>query len=198
MKTRITALAAMAAVGVALWAALAAGTPEEKTHKLQTVTLRKLADSLHAVIAADRQAYAQLVVQRLATDEKRLPATEDWREAHGLPVHAQLLRHAAQSIQKGGAEFSYALRSLWPINPSNGPQTQVEQQGLAAVAKDPDAAFYAEEELGGRSYFTAIYADRATLPSCVECHNRHPRSPRKDFKPGDVMGALVVRVPLEF
>jgi hypothetical protein len=198
MKTRITALAGMVAVGLALWRVLAAGAPDEKTHKLQTVTIRKLADSLHAVIAADRQAYAELIVQRLATEEKRLPATEDWREAHGLPVHAQLLRHAAQSIQKRGAEFSYALRSLWPLNPSHGPQTQVEQEGLAAVAKTPDAAFYAEEELGGRSYFTAIYADRATLPSCVACHNQHPRSPRRDFKPGDVMGALVVRVPLEF
>jgi hypothetical protein len=52
--------------------------------------------------------------------------------------------------------------------------------------------------LGGRSYFTAIYADRATLPSCVECHNRHPASPRRDFKADEVMGALIIRLPLEF
>jgi len=42
--------------------------------------------------------------------------------AHGLPVHAQMLRYAAQNIQKGGAEFSYTLRSLWPINAGHGPQ----------------------------------------------------------------------------
>ena len=52
--------------------------------------------------------------------------------------------------------------------------------------------------LGGRSYFTAIYPDRASLTSCADCHNRHPDSPRRDFKTGDVMGALVIRVPLEF
>ena len=57
---------------------------------------------------------------------------------------------------------------------------------------------YFNRLLGGRSYFTAIYADRATLPSCVSCHNQQPRSPKKDFKLGDVMGAIVVRVPLEF
>ena len=198
MKTRMTALVGVVAVGLALWATLAAGNPEGKTHKLQSVTIRKMADSLHAVIAADQQAYAELIVQRLATDEKRLPATEDWREAHGLPVHAQILRTAARNIQKRGAEFSYTLRSQWPLSTSNGPQTRAEQQGLEAVAKKPDTAFYTEEELGGRSYFTAIYADRATLPSCVECHNQHPHSPRKDFKSGDVMGALVVRIPLEF
>ena len=186
------------AVGAILWVEFAAEKPGDKTHKLTSVSIRKMADSLHAVIAADRQVYAELIVQRLATEEKRLPSTENWREVHGLPVHAQILRHAARSIQKQGAEFSYTLRSLWPINPSHGPQTQVEQQGLEAVAKAPDQAFYIEEELGGRSYFTAIYADRATLPSCVSCHNQHPRSPKKNFQQGDVMGAIVVRVPLEF
>lgn len=190
--------AILIAAGLGLWAVLAAEHTKEESHKLTSVSIRKMADSLHAVIAADREAYANLIVQRLHADEKRLPATENWREAHGLPVHAQMLRSAAQDIQKRGAEFSYTLRSLWPINESHGPQTQAEQAGLAAVAKNPAENYYIEETLGGRSYFTAIYADRATLPSCVECHNQHPRSSRHDFKPGDVMGAIVVRVPLEF
>ena len=186
------------ATGALLWAALAAEDASDKSHKLKSVSIRKMADALHAVLAADRQAYSELIVERRAADEQRLAATEDWREKHGHPVHAQILRHAAENIQKQGAEFSYTLRSSWPINPSRGPQTQAEQTGLEAVAKNPAQAFYTEEELGGRSYFTAIYADRATLSSCVACHNHHPRSPRKDFKEGDVMGAMVVRVPLEF
>ncbi len=182
--------------GLGLCGLLAA--PGEKTHKLQSVSMRKMADSLHAVIAADRAAYARAIVQRLHTEERRLKAGENWREEHGLPVHAQMLRMAAQDIQRAGAEFSYTLRSLWPINPSHGPQTQVEQTGLEAVARNPASNVYTEETLGGRSYFTAIYADRAALPSCVECHNTHARSPRHDFKTNDVMGAIVVRIPLEF
>lgn len=174
------------------------GGAEVKSHKLTQVSIRKMADSIHAVVAADRQAYAQYVVQRLHADEGRLPATVNWREAHGLPVHAQMLRLAGQSIQQRGAEFSYTLRSLWPINPSHGPQTQVEQVGLDYVTKHPGENYYTEELLGGRSYFTAVYADRATLPSCAGCHNQHPDSPRRDFQLNDVMGAIVVRVPLEF
>lgn len=184
--------------GALIWAAFAADTPSDKAHKLKSVSVRKMADSLHAVITADRQSYSELVVQREEDDAHRVAVREDWRESHGLPVHAQMLRHAEQSIQKRGAEFSYALRSLWPINQSHGPQTEAEQAGLESVAKNPEQPFYTEEELGGRSYFTAIYADRATLPSCVSCHNKHPRSPKKDIKQGDVMGAIVVRVPLEF
>jgi len=182
------------AFALTLWAMGA----EETTHKLTTISPRKMADSLHAVIAADRQAYVELVVQRLQAGDKRVAVTEDRLEALGLPAHAQLLRSASQNIQKNGAEFSYTLRSLTPINANNGPQTQVEQTGLDFVASHPGENYYAEEQLGGRSYFTAVYADRATLTSCVECHNQHPRSPRRDLKTGDVMGGIVVRVPLEF
>lgn len=188
----------LGAAVVALGLALVSRSADEKTHKLTSVSIRKMADSLHAVIAADRAAYARLIVQRLHADEQRLPATENWQAEHGLPVHAQMLRAAGQDIQQRGAEFSYTLRSLWPINASHGPQTEVEQAGLELVAKNPGENFYTEELLGGRSYFTAVYADHATLPSCVECHNQHSGSPRHDFKLGDVMGALVVRVPLEF
>lgn len=197
MIGRFLTAVGLTAAGAAFIAVIAAGSGE-KTHKITTISPRKMADSLHAVIAADRQAYSRLVVQRLHADEQRVPAAENWREIHGLPVHAQLLRAAGESIQQRGAEFSYTLRSLWPLNESHGPQTQVEQEGLEYVASHPQESFYREEELGGRSYFTAIYPDLATLSSCVQCHNEHPRSPKRDFKVGDVMGAIVVRVPLEF
>jgi hypothetical protein len=186
------------AAGVLVWVAIAAENTSDKSHKLTSVSIRKLADSLHAVIAADRQSYSELIAQQLDADERRVPTVENGRQNHGLPVHAQMLRRAAAIVQRQGAEFSYTLRSLWPINPSDGPQTQAEQAGLDAVTKNPEQPYYTDEELGGRSYFTAVYADRATLSSCVSCHNQHPRSPKKDFKEGDVMGAIVVRVPLEF
>jgi hypothetical protein len=188
----LTAIIFGAALAEAL---LLRGGSAQKPQKLTSIRAQKMADSLHAVIAADREVYAQLIVQRLHAEDQRLPATDNWREAHGLPVPAQMLRAAAQSIQKNGAEFSYTLRSLWPINQNNGPQTQAEQTGLEFVAKHPGENYYTEEPLGGRIYFTAVYADRATLPSCVDCHNQDARSPRHDFKLNDVMGAIVVRVP---
>jgi len=179
---RVLALSfALPTLACAIWAADA----PEKTHLARTVTMRKMADSLHAVIVADQKIYVEQVAQKR-------PSAGD------TPSHAEMLRKASQAIQKKGAEFSYTLRSLTPINPNSGPQTEGEQTGLAFVTKRPDEAYYTEEELGGRSYFTAVYAERATLTSCVDCHNQQPGSPRKDWKTGDVMGAIVVRVPLEF
>jgi hypothetical protein len=180
-KRVLTLMIVLPALAWAAWATAA----DEKAHKLATVSLRKMADSLHAVIAADQRTYIDEVLR------KQPPGAN-------APGHAEMLRTAAQGIQRRGAEFSYTLRSLQPIAPANGPQTEVEQAGLEFVATHPGENFYTEEELGGRSYFTAIYAERATLASCVQCHTQHPQSPRKDLKLDDVMGAIVVRVPLEF
>lgn len=182
---------------LAAWWLFAAEPAVDKAHKLTTISPRKFADSLHAVIAADRAAYAGLV-ERLAFEARRIEVSQDWRAKDCLPIHAQVLREAAVRIQQRGAEFSYTLRSLWPINANHGPQTEVEQAGLEALTRDPAANVYREEMLGGRSYFTAIYPDTVSLASCADCHNRHPDSPRRDFKTGEVMGAIVIRVPLEF
>lgn len=170
----------------------------EKSHKLTQVSLRKMADGLHASLAASREVYVRELVERLAVEAKVLGVGGDWRASKSLPGHAEFMRLTASTIQKRGAEFSFVLRSSWPMDARNGPQTDVEQKGLEAVRQKPEENVYTEELLGGRSYFTAIYPDRAILSSCVDCHNRHPASPRRDFATNDVMGAWVIRLPLEF
>jgi hypothetical protein len=170
----------------------------QPSHLLTTITPRKMADTLHAVISACREVYARDVVQRLALEEEVVAVSEEWRRDRCLPVHAQFMRLASQNIQRDGAEFSFVLRSLWPIRPGNGPQTRVEQMGLEFVARHPESNYYSPEMLGGRRYFTAVYPDHAILASCVDCHNRHPAGSRQDFELGDVMGGVVVRIPLEF
>jgi hypothetical protein len=193
------AMIAVVAGLVLLIAGVRGGSSDGKpSHLLTTITPRKMADTLHAVISSYREVYARDVVQRLALEEGVVAVSEDWHRDRGLPVHAEIARLASQNIQKDGAEFSFVLRSLWPIRPANGPQTRVEQLGLEFVARHPESNYYSPEMLGGRRYFTAVYPDRAILTSCVECHNGHPAGSRQDFELGDVMGGLVVRIPLEF
>ena len=183
-----------------LFSGCAKNSPKSASQSPPEVTFKpkEMADALHAVIAADREIYARHIVQRLQSEEKLIKCSENWREEKALPVPAQMLRLASESAQQKGAEFHYVLRSLWPINPKNGPETATEKTGLQAVLEHPDSNYYAQESLGGRRYFTAVYPDMATVPACVECHNANPSSAKRDFKPGDVMGGMVVRVPLEF
>src|SRR5690606_38283065 len=127
-----------------------------------------------------------------------LGASEQWKSEHGkLPLPAQMFRMGSEAVNAKDVGFTYGLLSLWPVNKQNKPKTEMESQGLEAVAsnggKEP---FYGEEELGGVKYFTAGYADVAVADACVDCHNKHQDSPKTDFKLGDVMGGVVIRIPL--
>jgi hypothetical protein len=153
---------------------------------------QEMADALHAVIAADHDTYARLVLQHYPSGGA--PGQDD----NLMALHARMLRQASEFVQQEGAEFHYVLRSLWPINPKNAPETDTEKAGLQYVLDHPGTNYYGSESLGGRHYFTAVYAEVATVNACADCHNQNPASPKKDFKTGDVMGGLVVRVPLEF
>jgi hypothetical protein len=169
----------------------------EASQPVVTFKPQEMADALHAVIAADREVYARQVVQRLAEEKRAKPS--DATKTNGFPpLPAHMLRLASESVQQKGAEFHYVLRSLWPINAKDAPETATEKTGLQYLLDHPDSNYYSEESLGGRRYFTAVYPDRAIVPACVECHNQDPDSPRRDFKLGDIMGGIVVRVPLEF
>jgi hypothetical protein len=87
--------------------------------------------------------------------------------------------------------------SLWAVNKQNMPRTDVEKQGLTFLAENPGERYYGKEVLGGVKYLTAVYPDIAVAPACVSCHNDHADSPRHDFAIGDVMGGVVIRIPLE-
>jgi hypothetical protein len=157
---------------------------------------QKMADALHAVMSADRTVYTQKVVNRLQNEENVIKASEHWKDDKALPLPAQMFRMGAEMVSEKKLGFTYALLSLWPVNKQNAPKTEVEKAGLQSVASDAAKNYYGEEKLGDTKYYTAVYADTAVAPACVKCHNDHKDSPRHDFKLGDVMGGVVVRIPM--
>jgi hypothetical protein len=154
-------------------------------------------DYLHAVIEADRTFYSIHVVERLQKSGAGT-AAENWRsEKNVLPLPAQFLMESSELASKTGSKLRYRLVSLWPINPRNAPDSAAEKAGLEAVSAHPERSATGTVKQGGRSYFQAIYADRAVSRSCIEWHNAHPGSPRKDFTLHDVMGGLIIEIPLD-
>lgn len=160
------------------------------------ISPQKMADSLHSVMEADRTVYTKLIIGRLAKDEKVIKASEHWKDEKALVLPAQMFRYGAERVAEKGAPFSYSLLSEWPVNKQNKPKTDIEKKGLQFIAANPGKNFYGEEELGGTKYFTAVYPDVGVAPACVSCHNKHKDSPRTDFKLGEVMGGVVIRIPL--
>jgi len=158
---------------------------------------KQVADALHAVMESDRIVYTKNVVNRLQNKEKVIKASEHWEDDKALPLPAQMFRMGAELVAQKNVGFSYGLLSLWPVNKQNEPKTEIEKAGLDFVAKNGGKeSYYGEEKLGDTTYFTAVYADVAVADACVTCHNNHADSPRTDFKLGDVMGGVVIRIPI--
>lgn len=161
------------------------------------VTYQRMADALHTVLEADRTVYTKVVVHRLQNEEKVINASEHWKDDKALVLPAQMFRMGAEAVSRKNAGFSYSLLSLWPVNKQNAAKTAVEKEGLKAIAANPEKPFYKKEKLGAQTYFTAVYADKAVSKACVSCHNEHRDSPRSDFKLNEVMGGVVIRIPMQ-
>ncbi len=173
------------------------GCGPEASDETSGISPQMFTDSLHIVMATDRAVYTKRVVNRLAKDEGVIKASEHFMDDKALPLPAQMFRFGAEGVAEKTDEFSYSLQSLWPINSQNAPTTEAEKTGLQYIVDNPGENYYAEEELGGVNYFTAVYPDPAVAPVCVSCHNEHPDTPKTDFKLGDTMGGVVIRVPLK-
>jgi len=160
------------------------------------VEYKDVADMLISVMVADRTVYTKKVVQRLAAKDKVIKASEHFDDDKALPLPAQMFRFGAEHVADKTDKFSYSLLSLWPINKQNAPRTEIEKAGLKYVAENKSKNYYGEETLGGQKYYTAVYADVAVAKVRASCHNDHKDTPRSDFKVGDVMGGVVIRIPM--
>ena len=194
-KTTLGVIAAMSITATGVAIASASGGDS-------TVSVKVMADALHLVMDSDRSVYTKKIVNRLVKKEKVIKASEHFEDDKALVLPAQMFRFGSELAMKRAeklddVDFSYTLQSLWPINKQNAPKTDAEKEGLKYVADNKGKNYYTTEKLGGKTYFTAIYADTGVAPVCVSCHNKHPDTPKKDFKLGDVMGGVVIRIPID-
>ena len=174
--------------------ALFAATPSGPSVGI-ILPIETVADYVHAVIEADRHIYTKHVVERMQA-KGIVVASENWAEKNTLPLPAQFLMESGRFIAKKGIGIRYRLISRWPINTRNAASTEFEQSGLVAVIEQPDRPYVGLVESEGKRYFQALYADLAVTQACLGCHNAHPDSPKRDFKLNDVMGGIVISIPV--
>ena len=193
-----TILSTGATLALAVLLSACGGSSTTTTTVSTGITPKKMADALHAVMESDRTVYTKKVVNRLQNEQKVIKASEHWEDDKALPLPAQMFRMGAEMVTAKDVGFTYGLLSKWPVNKQNAPTTDLEKKGLDFIDENGGTEpFYGEETLGDTKYFTAIYADFGVVTACVKCHNEHKDSPRTDFEIGDVMGGVVIRIPMD-
>jgi hypothetical protein len=138
-----------------------------------------------AIAKAFRTVYAKQVVAQAA--RSNVNPDEDWtKDDHAIMLPAQFLKAAGRELE----DFELSLIGLTPIYKENLPKTKAEENALKRLMANPATGMVTFED---GNQFKGLAADLAIADSCVACHNTHPTSPKRDFKKGDVMGAIVVR-----
>ena len=154
-----------------------------------------VAEYIHSVVQADRTFYTREIVERM---QRRglVHASEHWKETGDLPLPAQFVLEAGRLIAQQPSGIRFQLISSWPINGKNSPTTEFERTALTKVLGNSDRPYTAVTTVGGARVFQALYADKAVSQFCADCHNVHPKSPKRDFKAGDVIGGMLITIVL--
>ncbi len=157
----------------------------------QAIPTKVLLDAANLVNAAARKIYTERIVTR--GQEAGLAFNEDWQSSgiEAGPLPALFLRAVADELARMQSPLGLFLGSDQPIVPSNafkGAQTAY----FEGVRADRVPRYFT---LSMPDRQVALYPDIAVAPGCANCHNAHPKSPKHDWKLGDVMGAATWTYP---
>jgi len=162
-----------------------------------------------AMALQDAALYAQALaeVRTLYTSEvvetvrkRGIEVTHDYATRDGaipLPVTFSMLLGKRIGTYEAGAQSR--LYSAYPFpwrREESGLHDTFAQEAWDALRQNPHQPFSRFEEVQGRRSLRYATAD-LMRPSCVNCHNTHPASPKTDWQTGDVRGVLEVMLPLD-
>lgn len=182
-------------LGVTLCVLVVAGCGFAGKESAGAVPPETVVDYIHSVLEADRTFYTVHVVERM---QRRgvIESSEKWRSESTLPLPAQFFQESSNLAGLTGTKVRYRLISLNPINKQSAPRTEFERTALEAVTAHPEQPYKGQVMEGGTRYFQGVYADLAVSPICVSCHNADPRSPKRDYKVNDVLGGVLISIPV--
>jgi hypothetical protein len=164
--------------------------PAEPLHDLRDLserTLRGQADEFSSMIDSIRNYYAGNVVGRVLAHGEKTQVLPNYTKVPGaIPIPATLSLELGGLISNVNTQFRFF--SDYPFkNRASHAFDAFERQALEKLRQDPNARLY---DVSG-----AIFDRRVRLVTpilmaapCVNCHNSHPDSPKRDWKVGDVRG----------
>ncbi len=164
--------------------------PASRAGQLDVESKEQVVRYLLATVRAFRTVYVKDIEEHVR--KGGVYPKELWsQDVHAIMLPFQFVKLAAAELKGAAKDVEVGVISLTPIYASNFPQTEAEVAALKAMMEHPTQTLVTFTD---GTQFKGLAADFAIEQACADCHNQHPTSTKRDFKQGDLMGAVVVRL----
>jgi serine/threonine protein kinase len=143
--------------------------------------------------------YSQIVTR---VEQARYPVNKTVPPTPGtvpLSIPATFLHDVGEQLartSKTGVQVRQFSDAPFPWRTDGGPRDDFEREALRRLRRSKGQETLHEfTEIGGQRVVRYAQA-RVMKRTCIECHNAHPQTPRRDWQEGDVRGVLVIIRPL--
>jgi serine/threonine protein kinase len=166
-------------------------------HLVRSSALESAAQQSEILIEVNNL-YSADVVERAKL--KGVEATHDYATREGaIPLPATLTIELGQHLgERSESGVQVRLYSDHPFRSrtDGGPKDDFERDALTELPEDPAKPYFRFEEFQGRPSLRYATAQRMQQ-TCVQCHNTHQDSTKRDWKVGDIAGVLEIIRPLD-
>ena len=160
--------------------------------------------------------YSEDIIGRL--DAQSVPVTHQYLSTpNAIPLPFSFMIDAGRRITASESGMSVKIYSDYPWRSDHEPHDDFETRAIEALGLGcrteseidsvGDTRLSNKEDVDGRSYYE--FSEETGTPklryaraqvmkaSCIECHNRDPSSPKRNWVVGEVAGVLSIERPLK-
>lgn len=187
-------LSALALICLSVFLFVTAPPPlPDRTESGPRISAERALTILNAENARVRAIYTRDIVG--AGLKVGLKFDERWREdgVQAGPLPALFLRETSRRLERRPVALGLFLGSKYPIASANR-FTGDQARYFEAMEASGEPAFFHSADT---DRYTAMFPDPAGVQACVSCHNKHPGSPKTDWRLNDIMGATTWSLPSE-
>lgn len=166
-------------------------------YSASTALAARTAAVLVSTINQARTSYSQNAVAKLRAHPDISIQSQYHQKQYAVPNPATFaieLGEAISAPEKGLILHTYSNHPFVSRSTNGGPQDDFQKVALAKLTLQ-NPVFERVEMIGDKNvlrHAEAIFMEE----SCIDCHNKHPASPKKDWRVGDLRGAVDISIPL--
>ena len=143
-----------------------------------------------------RNYYSTNIIGSVVYDGSPVLSTTDHKNKLGvIPVPATFLHDVTEEMS--GENIKFSFYSPFPFSNRVGrKEDDFNRQAWSYLKENPKKSYSKLFNESGRQFMRIGVADLMSAQSCVNCHNNHPDSLKKDWNLGDVRGVLEMNIDI--